>query len=48
MFDDIEEEITMTKNDNSINGILTRLRNNKAYKYVGITTRLKKETPMNP
>ena len=38
MCSEIEEEIIMSTNDNSTHEILTRLRNNKAYKYVGIAT----------
>ena len=38
MCNKIDDEIIMSTNDNSTNEILTRLRNNKAYKYVGITT----------
>ena len=44
MCDDIEEEIIMTTNENVINETLTRLQNNIAYKYVGITTSLKGNT----
>ena len=36
MCDEIDEEIIMSTNNNFTNKILTRLRNNRAYKYVGI------------
>ena len=44
MCDDITEEIIMTSNDDFINETLTRLQNNKACKYVGMTTSPKGNT----